>query len=64
MLTNTSTAQAPWWIMPADRKWAMRTIVAQVMSREMRKLDLRYPPVDEGKREQIKQAIERLKGER
>ena len=63
MLTNTSTSHAPWWIMPADRKWAMRTIVAQVMSREMRKLELRYPPVDAEKREQIRQAIETLKSE-
>jgi PPK2 family polyphosphate:nucleotide phosphotransferase len=64
MLTNTSTTHAPWWIMPADRKWAMRTIVAQVMSREMRKLDLRYPPVDDEKRAQINQAIEQLKSEK
>jgi PPK2 family polyphosphate:nucleotide phosphotransferase len=63
MLSHTSTEHAPWWIMPADRKWAMRTIVAQVMSREMRKLELRYPPVDDAKREQIRQAAEKLKGE-
>jgi len=63
MLSHTSTEHAPWWIMPADRKWAMRTIVAQVMSREMRKLELRYPPVDAAKREQIRRAIETLKSE-
>ena len=64
MLSHTSTAHAPWWVMPADRKWAMRTIVAQVMSREMRKLELRYPPVDAAKREQIRRAMATLKGER
>jgi PPK2 family polyphosphate:nucleotide phosphotransferase len=63
VLSHTSTQQAPWWIMPADRKWAMRALVAQVMSREMRKLELRYPPVDEAKRAQIKEALERLKNE-
>jgi PPK2 family polyphosphate:nucleotide phosphotransferase len=62
-ITNTSTDWAPWWIMPADRKWAMRAIIAQVILREMRRLDLRYPPLDEEKREAIKLALERLKVE-
>ena len=64
MLSNTSTDWAPWWIMPADHRWAMRALVAQVMLNEMRKLDLRYPPVDDERRELIRLAIKKLKSEK
>ncbi|HEX9258756.1 MAG TPA: polyphosphate kinase 2 family protein, partial [Acidimicrobiales bacterium] len=30
-LTATSTDWAPWHVIPADRKWAMRTLVSQVL---------------------------------
>ena len=60
MFTNTSTAHAPWWIMPADRKWAMRALVAHVIWKTMKSLDLRYPPIDDEKRKVIELAIEKL----
>jgi PPK2 family polyphosphate:nucleotide phosphotransferase len=63
MLTHTSTAHAPWWIMPADRKWAMRALVAHVLWKAMRDLDLRYPPIDDEKRKVIALAIEELESE-
>ncbi len=62
IITNTNSKEAPWWIMPADRKWAMRALVAQAISNSIRSLDLRYPPIDDAKHELIKQAIEKLKG--
>jgi PPK2 family polyphosphate:nucleotide phosphotransferase len=63
-ISNTSTKWAPWWIMPADRKWAMRTIVAQVVLNTMRKLDLRYPPLERDERKAIKHALESLRKEK
>jgi PPK2 family polyphosphate:nucleotide phosphotransferase len=62
-ITSTSTKWAPWWIMPADRKWAMRAIVAQVVLMTIRKLGLRYPPLGKDKREAIRLARERLRNE-
>lgn len=63
-ITSTSTDWAPWWIMPADRKWAMRALVAQVILMSMRKLDLRYPALDDEKREAIKLALKELRNEK
>jgi len=63
-ITNTSTHGAPWWIMPADRKWATRALVAQVILMSMRKLDLRYPTLDDEKREAIKLALKELRNEK
>ena len=63
LLTETSTPHAPWWIMPADRKWALRSLVAHVIWRELAQLDLRYPPVDDETRKVIRLAIEKLNAE-
>ena len=63
LLTETSTPHAPWWIMPADRKWALRSLVAHVIWRELAQLDLRYPPVDGETRKVIRLAIEKLNAE-
>ena len=60
MISHTSTKEAPWWIMPGDRKWLMRTLVAQVISNSIRSLDLRYPPVDDAQRELIRQVVAKL----
>jgi PPK2 family polyphosphate:nucleotide phosphotransferase len=64
MLSYTSTAHSPWWIMPADRKWATRALIAQVVSQTMKSLDLRYPPVDDEKRKLIALAVEKLNSEK
>ena len=43
MLSKTSTADAPWYVIPADRNWYRNLVVSQVLVDTMRKLDLRYP---------------------
>jgi len=63
LLTETSRPHAPWWIMPADRKWALRALVTHVIWRPLEQLALRYPPVDDEKRKLIRRAIEKLRAE-
>jgi PPK2 family polyphosphate:nucleotide phosphotransferase len=43
LLNNTSTAEAPWYIIPADRKWFTRTAVADVIVKRLMVLGLTYP---------------------
>jgi PPK2 family polyphosphate:nucleotide phosphotransferase len=43
MFRHTSTAAAPWYVIPADRKWFTRTAVADVIVATLRSLKLRYP---------------------
>jgi PPK2 family polyphosphate:nucleotide phosphotransferase len=47
MLDETSTAGAPWYVVPADRNWYRNLVVSQVLVDTMRGLDLRYPPAEE-----------------
>ena len=45
LLSQTSTAHAPWYIIPADKKWFSRTLIANVIVNELRQLKLSYPKV-------------------
>ena len=47
-LAETSTTHAPWYVVPADKKWFRDVVVAQVMVDLLESLDLAYPPPAEG----------------
>jgi PPK2 family polyphosphate:nucleotide phosphotransferase len=42
-LSETSTAFAPWYIVPADRKWYRDLVVSSVLVEVLEKMELRYP---------------------
>jgi hypothetical protein len=50
--------------MPADRKWALRALVAHALWKAMKRLDLRYPTIDAEKRKVISLAIDKLNSEK
>ena len=47
-LGRTSTDDAPWYIVPGDRKWFRNLVVSTVLVDTLNSLDLRYPPGPEG----------------
>ncbi len=55
-MSATSTAWAPWYIIPADHKWVTRALVAEIISREIQKLALRYPKVEKDLHKQFDEA--------
>jgi PPK2 family polyphosphate:nucleotide phosphotransferase len=62
-LRSTSTAWAPWYVVPADHKWATRTVVADILSAAICALDLKYPEVTEQQRQALAEARKRLENE-
>ncbi|MFQ5555317.1 MAG: polyphosphate kinase 2 family protein [Acidimicrobiia bacterium] len=46
-LSRTSTAHAPWYIVPADRKWYRNLVVADTLCRTLRGLEMSYPEAEE-----------------
>jgi PPK2 family polyphosphate:nucleotide phosphotransferase len=48
MLTDCNTREAPWHIIPANRKWARDVFVARALVERLERLDLRYPQPEEG----------------
>jgi PPK2 family polyphosphate:nucleotide phosphotransferase len=59
-IRNTATAEAPWYVVPADQKWFAWLMVAAVIADAMERLDLRFPMV-KGKAlaelERVRQAL-------
>jgi PPK2 family polyphosphate:nucleotide phosphotransferase len=47
MLSATSTKHAPWYVIPADRKWFARICAGAVLAQTLIEIDPRYPSVDE-----------------
>ena len=61
-LNHTSTAWAPWYVIPADNKWFTRTVVADVIIEKLKALKLNYPVVSDEHRQQLfesKQILEK-----
>jgi PPK2 family polyphosphate:nucleotide phosphotransferase len=42
-LAKTSTAHAPWYVVPSDRKWYRNLVVATVLVEALERLDLKSP---------------------
>ncbi|MCU1494597.1 MAG: polyphosphate:nucleotide phosphotransferase, family [Acidimicrobiaceae bacterium] len=43
MLIHTSTQWAPWYVVPADRKWFARLATAAILARALVEIDPQYP---------------------
>ncbi|WP_027284640.1 polyphosphate kinase 2 family protein [Rubritepida flocculans] len=52
----TAAPHAPWWIVPADRKWLTRLIVVGAIVQALEGLDLRYPVLSEAERAALAEA--------
>jgi PPK2 family polyphosphate:nucleotide phosphotransferase len=44
VLSQCSTKNAPWYIVPADRKWYRNLVVAGIIVKTLRALKMEYPP--------------------
>ncbi len=53
MICNTTTDDAPWFVVPADNKWFTRVVVAAAVIDALASLDLRYPEVDDAQRKEL-----------
>lgn len=42
-ITETSTADAPWYIIPADKKWFARLTISQVLEQAFADMKLKFP---------------------
>ena len=63
MLSATSTAWAPWYVIPADRKWFARICVSAVLAYTLSGIDPQYPVLGEESRERLLAARAELDAE-
>ena len=43
MLGATSTDYAPWYVIPADKKWYRNLLVASIIVDKLKRLNMKYP---------------------
>jgi polyphosphate kinase 2 (PPK2 family) len=63
MLSATSTEYAPWYVVPADKKWFARACVADIITSQLKKLDLKYPTVSDKAKAELAEARKLLESE-
>jgi len=44
----TSTAYAPWYVVPADKKWFRNLVIARTIADTLQSMDPRFPEAEEG----------------
>ncbi|MEU6646714.1 polyphosphate kinase 2 family protein [Saccharomonospora sp. NPDC046836] len=54
MLSETSTEWAPWYVVPADRKWFARICAAAVLAHTLIEIDPQYPTVSKQRLEELR----------
>ncbi len=59
-LSATSTKHAPWYVIPADRKWVTRAVVADIVTNTILNLDLHYPSVSTAEMAELAEAKTKL----
>lgn len=56
MLENTDHKPAPWYVIPADKKWYMRLAVSKIIVEKLESLKLTFPRVSKTHKEEIMKA--------
>jgi PPK2 family polyphosphate:nucleotide phosphotransferase len=63
MIRHTATPHAPWYVVPADRKWFTRVVVVDAIVAALERLDLEFPKVPPDQRDALKAARAALERE-
>ena len=63
MLSATSTPWAPWFVIPADRKWFARICAGAVLVHSLMEINPQYPTVDKDEKRQLLAARQELENE-
>ena len=62
-LNETSTDYAPWYVIPADKKWYTRLAVSQVIAETLKGLKLEYPALAKEEADKLASYKEQLLSE-
>jgi len=63
VLNNTSSEWAPWYIIPADKKWVSHALISEIIVSQIDKLDLKYPVLSKEQCEALEKAKAELERE-
>ena len=55
-ISATSKKHAPWYVIPADKKWFMRLAVSEIIVKEMKKLKSQFPKLSDEQLSELDEA--------
>ena len=64
LIRETAAHHAPWYVVPADKKWFTRLVVGAAIHDSLDRLELAYPKVDDAKRTELEAARVALGGDK
>jgi PPK2 family polyphosphate:nucleotide phosphotransferase len=47
-IRKTNTPHAPWYVVPANRKWSRDIIIANILLKTLRSMKCKFPPAEDG----------------
>jgi PPK2 family polyphosphate:nucleotide phosphotransferase len=59
-ITETSSTQSPWYVIPADKKWFTRIAISTIILQTLKDLKLAYPVLPKEEKEQLETARKML----
>jgi Polyphosphate kinase 2 (PPK2) len=62
VIRETAALHAPWYVVPADKKWFTRLVVAAAVDEALDRLELCYPKGDDAKKRELAAARAALDG--
>ncbi|HEU0125320.1 MAG TPA: polyphosphate kinase 2 family protein, partial [Flavobacterium sp.] len=63
-LSETSTDDAPWYVIPADKKWYTRLAVSQIIAEKLESLSLKFPVLAKEEADKLAEYKENLLSEK
>ena len=63
VIRHTSSAAAPWFVVPADHKWFARVVIGSAIVTALDRLDLKFPKADPASLAEFKQVRAALENE-
>ncbi|MCY1529407.1 Polyphosphate:ADP phosphotransferase [compost metagenome] len=63
-IQETSTGYAPWYVIPADKKWYARLAVSQVIKETLESMNLKYPVLPKAEADQLETIKQQLMEEK
>src|SRR5713101_8525745 len=60
IVRHTSSAVAPWYVVPADHKWFARVVIGSAIVSALETLDLKFPKADKASLEEFKKVRQAL----
>jgi PPK2 family polyphosphate:nucleotide phosphotransferase len=60
---ETSTKNAPWYVVPADKKWYARLVISQIVLNALQEMELKFPVLPKDETNRLEESKQRLLNE-